>query len=472
MTMTSSTRPLRHSPLFDSLASESTSVRLPVDGTLPSLLAGCLYAVGPARFEIGRQHVHHLYDGAGMIHRLTISDGAATYSSRYVGSDYYRQMLTMQLIPPCSFFGTRAGIFRRILRTPAVNPVVGITLLQNKIEVLGQTGQAVQIDPESLATIGTRHDDVPGSCWARAPHGAMDHSTHEQIRLTVTRRDPFAYTVGVYGDSGSTRTLRVLPVSHPALVQGIGCTEHYIAIVEPPFRARRFGARWARAASIHDYSWDATEGTHVTILDRATGSTVAETNVRSLFTMDRVTAWEEGQTVTVELAAYPDPSVIDSLAFVDGRTPPGEFPSPMPTRIVVDLASSTGACSPISQVAGRMLASDPRLAGHKHSVIFFDAALRAGDLPGRLVRLNVESGALVAWQDEHLLPSMPLLVPAGSASPEATGWLVSMALDVDSGTSLLVVLDADTMTEIARVCLPQAIPYGLNGLFIPAEAPT
>ena len=62
-----------------------------------------------------------------------------------------------------------------------------------------------------------------------------------------------------------------------------------------------------------------------------------------------------------------------------------------------------------------------------------------------------------------------VFVPRDGAATEDDGWLLQYVYDKPSNTSEFVVLDANDVTAepTARVPLPQRIPFGFHGSWIP-----
>jgi carotenoid cleavage dioxygenase-like enzyme len=58
-------------------------------------------------------------------------------------------------------------------------------------------------------------------------------------------------------------------------------------------------------------------------------------------------------------------------------------------------------------------------------------------------------------------------VPQPERSAEGDGVLLSVVLDARLGTSFLLVLDAQTLRELARAECPHQIPFGLHGSYYP-----
>ena len=58
-----------------------------------------------------------------------------------------------------------------------------------------------------------------------------------------------------------------------------------------------------------------------------------------------------------------------------------------------------------------------------------------------------------------------MFVAAPGAQREDDGVLLSVVLDAGEGSSFLLVLDAGTLSEIARATVPHHIPFGFHGQF-------
>ena len=64
-----------------------------------------------------------------------------------------------------------------------------------------------------------------------------------------------------------------------------------------------------------------------------------------------------------------------------------------------------------------------------------------------------------------------VFVPRPDATAEDDGWLVTFVHDEGEGTSELLVVNAQEMTAapVARVLIPQRVPYGFHGIWISEE---
>ena len=67
------------------------------------------------------------------------------------------------------------------------------------------------------------------------------------------------------------------------------------------------------------------------------------------------------------------------------------------------------------------------------------------------------------------MPGEPVFVPASGADPDSDeGWVMTYVYDDGSGKSEFVIADASDFTKapVARVKLPQRVPFGFHGSWI------
>jgi hypothetical protein len=84
------------------------------------------------------------------------------------------------------------------------------------------------------------------------------------------------------------------------------------------------------------------------------------------------------------------------------------------------------------------------------------AATGFGSLPTAITTVDLEGPTANGWSDPGLHPGEPLFVPAPSPATEDDGVLLSLALDGDAERSVLLCLDAASLTERARPPAPPA----------------
>ncbi len=86
----------------------------------------------------------------------------------------------------------------------------------------------------------------------------------------------------------------------------------------------------------------------------------------------------------------------------------------------------------------------------------------------QIVKVDTTDGATRSWSQPDCYPGEPVFVAAPEAEDEDEGVLLSVVLDAAAGTSFLLVLDADDLSELARAQAPHHIPFSFHGQFASA----
>lgn len=73
------------------------------------------------------------------------------------------------------------------------------------------------------------------------------------------------------------------------------------------------------------------------------------------------------------------------------------------------------------------------------------------------------------WIEDQCTPSEPVFVPTPGGTEEDDGVLLSIVLDGRRRTGFMLILNAQTMQEIARADMPEGkvAPHNFHGMFIP-----
>jgi carotenoid cleavage dioxygenase-like enzyme len=82
----------------------------------------------------------------------------------------------------------------------------------------------------------------------------------------------------------------------------------------------------------------------------------------------------------------------------------------------------------------------------------------------RIVKVDVEERSSLTWTEEGCFPGEPVFVARRDGEHEDDGILLSVVLG-PSGNSFLLVLDARSLSELARAHVPHHIPFGFHGMF-------
>jgi torulene dioxygenase len=86
-----------------------------------------------------------------------------------------------------------------------------------------------------------------------------------------------------------------------------------------------------------------------------------------------------------------------------------------------------------------------------------------------IAKTDLETKETIYWRHPHHTPGETIFVPDPSGDGEDSGFLLSVILDGDKGTSYLLCLDARTMKEVGRAECDVAIGLGFHGRHLPYE---
>jgi carotenoid cleavage dioxygenase-like enzyme len=113
---------------------------------------------------------------------------------------------------------------------------------------------------------------------------------------------------------------------------------------------------------------------------------------------------------------------------------------------------------------GMELPRVPReVRGRRHRYAYGQSTDRHG--ANGLVKIDCENGRAREWWERSVFVEEPLPVRHPEADSEDEGVVLATALDVDREQSYLLVFDAATLEERARVFLPHPEPFGFHGRF-------
>lgn len=200
--------------------------------------------------------------------------------------------------------------------------------------------------------------------------------------------------------------------------------------------------------------------------------------------------------VVVDLVAFPDASPVRTLSLerlragavgsLGGELRRYRLDPRAGTVAGVETLHEGGFAQPRTADPGPIgaLATDSRADGaagdattngaHDESAVGHRYVYGQGNPPGsgptvanELRKVDCETGAAEEWAAEDCYVGEPVVVRRPGGEGEDDGVVLAVALDADAGRSLLVVLDAASMDEVARAPLPHALPFDFHGQFFP-----
>jgi carotenoid cleavage oxygenase len=429
------------------VAKEVVTTDLAVSGSLPAALSGRYLRNGPNPLSPPEPSTYHWFTGDGMVHGIRLRDGRAEwYRNRWVRSAEVAQALGEPARPgPVHAgmdFASNTNVIGHAGRTFAIVEAGARPYeLTHELDTVGPTDFA-----------GT----LPGGYTA---HPKRDPSTGELHAISYYWGWGNLVQYTVVDTAGQVRKIVDVEVGGPVSVHDMSLTARYAVIYDLPVL---FDAEDAMSGVGFPYHWDPDYRPRLGLLEREGGAEdVRWFDVEPCYVFHPMNAYDDGDRVVLDVVRHPK-------MFDAHRLGPDEGP-PTLDRWSVDLADGKVTEERLDDQGQEFPRVDERVVGRRHrygyaaAFLENETALLKHDLDRRtkeVRRLPSGDGA-----------SEAVFVPSGPDAEEDDGWVLSLVYDPDRDTSDLLVLNAGDFTgdPQAIVHLPQRVPFGFHGNWVPDE---
>jgi carotenoid cleavage dioxygenase-like enzyme len=441
---------------------------LVIEGELPAEIEGDYIRNGPnPRFSPLGSYRYPL-DGDGMLHRVQFREGRALYTNRLVRTPAVvaEEAAGRALWPGITGFDYTPGpelVGPQLAHTVKDLPGINVVRHGGRLLALAESAPPFAISPE-LSTLEreTFCDMLPAGITA---HPKIDPVTGEMVVFCYGLEEPFL-TWSVIGRDGiPTRAQTpVEGVSRPIIIHDMALTPTYVVLVLGPF----FFDIAAAMSTGSPMSWEPDHGTRIALIPRDGGQ------IRWLST-EAFWLWHTANAFDT-LATDGTPRVV--LDYVQWTAPGGlvrgvESRGSL-ARLTLDPVTGTVTREVLADRGMEFPRIDDRMLTGRHRQIA--TSLKTGGrelLPGdadTLAWFDTASGTLDLWPAGDLAVGEQTFVPRAGDPDPLHGWWVTFATDRTDLSSQLLILAAGDPTSgpIATVRLPQRVPLGLHGAWLPA----
>ncbi|MDY6998075.1 MAG: carotenoid oxygenase family protein [Actinomycetota bacterium] len=419
------------------VADELTEFDLPVSGAIPPELAGWYLRNGPNP----RSATGHWFTGDGMIHGVRLEGGRARwYRNRWVRTDSFTDPF-----PLYNADGTR-NLRASVANTHVVNHA-GKTLalvesslpyeITNDLETVG----AYDFDGKLVDSM-TAH---PKICPRTGELHFFGYGSITAPHVTYHRADA----------NGQLVIDRPLEVPALTMMHDFALTENFVVFMDLPI-VFDLGIALGRERDM-PYRWDDSYGARLGVLRRDDPfGAVRWFDIDPCYVFHVANAHDDGKTLVLQAVRYPELWRGDAGFDAAGTM----------WTWTIDLQGGTVSESQLDDRVVEFPRIDDRLA-----TLPARYAVSVGD--GRLVRHDLSTGGAA----EHRFgtaevpggPGEAVFVPSTSGpADETNGWYIAYVYDPVRDGSDLVIVDASDFTgpPVARITLPQRVPYGFHGNWI------
>ena len=412
---------------------EVTAFDLPITGSVPRDLDGRWLRNGPNPRGPVDPTTHHWFLGDGMVHGVRLRDGRAEwYRNRYVAN--------------ADGFGPNTNVGGFAGRTWAM--------------VEGGT-PPVELDHE-LNSLGINRfqDTLAGPFSAHPKYDPSTGELHAMGYHWPDLVDHIQYIV--VGPDGLVSSTLDIPVPDMPMVHDMSLTPTYAVVYDLPvtvnFDVMGEGFPFP-------FAWNPDRAARVGLLPRSgTAGDIIWCDVDPCYVFHPLNAFDAPDgTVVVDVCRY------DSMMVDDFR---GPFGDSLPTfdRWVIDPVARRVTETRIDDRPQEFPRHNPRVGLQRHR-FGYTSEVRPGtvNLHGAIIKLDVDAGTTEAHEfGAGRGGAEPVVVPKADAVAEDDCWILTVVYDAGTDSSELCILDAADITapEVARIALPQRVPYGFHGNWV------
>ena len=421
---------------------EVTVFDLATIGTIPADLAGRWLRNGPNPEVVADPAKHHWFMGAGMVHGVRLLDGQAKwYRNRFVLDAEARAQ---------GQFGANTNVGGFAGTTWAMveggNPPIelGYELGSKGVNRFGGT-------LDGPFTAHPKYDPATGELHSMNYHwpDLVDH-----VNYTVVGRD------------GRVTKNLAIPVSDMPMMHDMSLTGKYAVIYDLSVTVNFdvLGAGYA-----FPFKWDPDRACRVGLLPRDGGvDDIIWCDVDPCYVFHPLNAYDtDDGKVVVDVCRY------DSIMVDDRLGPFGDHLSTL-DRWVID---------PVARRVTETRLDDRPQEFPRHNPLFglrqhrygYTSEFTTGDaashnIHGAILKIDTQTGTTTAHEFGHGRGGAePVFVPKADATAEDAGWILTVVYDAATDSSELHILDAEDIAgpEVARIELPQRVPFGFHGNWVP-----
>ncbi|MEX0782671.1 MAG: carotenoid oxygenase family protein [Dehalococcoidia bacterium] len=479
-----STEPRVQSPFlegnFAPVREEVTGENLRVIGELPADMDGMYVRTGPnPQFDVIKSY--HWFGGDGMLHGVRVEGGKASYRNRFVQTEAY----TREKAAGKALWGSGLGQPEFDNPNGPSRGNTGNTALvwhDGKLLTLWEGGDPHEIAVPGLETVGP-YNYCGKLMHAFTAHPKVDERTGEMLffgynmmGMDMARggKVPFLqYSVA----SAAGELVHTTPIDLPVgvMMHDFAVTERYSIFMNLPYT---FSLERAMKGE-NPFAWEPDRGAHFGILARhGDGAQVRWFEAPACYVFHTLNAFEDGDEVVLDACrmARVDLGTLDSTVSPSHEAviarQGGDDRARM-HRWRFNLVTGVVKEERLDDISSDFPRVNDGLVGYK-ARFGYSARLPKGDMPESdgVIKYDLESGkSRTHLHGAQRSGGEPVFVPRAGAIAEDDGYLVTFVYDGSEGTSEFVVVDAQNVESapLARVVLPQRVPYGFHGAWVSGE---
>lgn len=443
---------------YEPVVEEVTEFDLAIEGELPPELNGRYLRNGPnPSTEPTDPLLHHWFVGDGMVHGIRLNEGRAEwYRNRFVGSRKISQLRGEEDIAGPNWNNSGVG--------PNTN--VGGFAGRTWAMVEGG-GCPVELNYE-LET-KSRNDffgTLPGAFTAHPKVDPKTGEMHAMVQAWSRWRDRIQYVV--VGTDGRVKQAAFIPLPGMTMLHDMSLTERFAVVYDQPCTV---DVELAMGGQF-PFAWNPDHGNRVGLVPRFApfenlASEITWIDVPNGYSFHPLNAYDtEDGKVVIDLCNY-------DRMFDQDRNGPFESPARL-ERWELDPATGASSITVVDDGWNEFPRHRGSLSGLPYRFGYCAEISNVAEIGWKTLKHDMQTGQRQAFDHgPGRCAGEAVFVARQNSTSEDDGWLMCFVHDLNDGSADFVVIDAldfGRKDYVARIPLPQRVPFGFHGNWVSDNA--
>ena len=450
-------------PVSEEVSVECTEVI----GEIPKDIDGVFLRIGPNPVYVKSVKDYHWFDGDGMIHRMLLKDGKASYQNKWLQTKGLKLEAEsekalwggMNSMSDLSSFDNPHGPMKNVANTAMV-------WNNNRLLALWEAGSPHEVKLPNLETI--KLEDFNGELeYPFSAHPKVDPDTGEMMACCYSL--PVAPHVKYFVINKDGKIVHEEPIDVPKGIMMHDCaiTKNYTLILDLPVT---FDLNEMMNGK-EPLNWDPDNGARIGVIPRyGKNEDVRWFEIEPCMIFHTLNAYEDGDEIILDGSRLKSSSVLrdlEDLAAVDeqkGRMHRWQF----------NLKTGEVKEKPLHDEPCDFARLNANYVGKKNRYGYAGRFYEATGMPlfDAVLKFDREQDSCdVLKLDEQCFASEAVFAPRINSQSEDDGYVVFFVRDEKNETSEFCIVDAQKFLDgpIARVKIPVRVPHGFHAEWITGE---